>query len=240
MCVFDVDKIKTGFLCNDRSFDKVLNDIFDFFIADHVCLRVAEFLIQQRMAVCGNGFQNIVPVRVRITAGVSQLQTDHEVVIGTELFLVDFTHIGADAFQGIGGMICHHQLTGIASAGMHHGGGFSSVKKFCTAAGEIHPASVSIFTGSTFAGTVPPFHGEDCPTVADGTVFVLDLLRESSFAPGGNVFRQTDGNIFAFEVFGEFPDRFEFDYFTIVLCHNQNRFPFFKCIRMISLSSNAS
>ena len=216
--VFDVDKIESGVPGDPRRLDEVLNDVADLFIGHDVLRAVVELPVEQRMRVGGFGLQNIRPVRMGVAAGVGQLETDVEIIVASECFLVDPVHLGADACQRLFRMFRDKKLLRIAPAGVHDCPGFGSVEQFGAAPRETEPAAAGEFAGGSVVHAVPALHGEDGPAVADGASAEMDRAGQRGGAVGRDFRNKADREVPAFDVLLERLDGFEFGYFP-VRCH---------------------
>ena len=213
--VFDVNKIEACFLSDFRGFDEVLHDLADLFIRDDILWPVVKFFVEKRMGICRFRFENIGLVRMRIASGMGQLEPDAEIIVATEFFPVNPVHLRTDVFQRFFCMIRNEKLLRIASAGMHNGTRFRSVKKFCSAFGKTEPAALGEFAGRAVIHAVPAFHGKDRPAVADGASLVFYRLGQCGRTIGFDFRREPDGEILAFDILVEGLNGFEFHDFPV-------------------------
>ena len=166
--VFDVHKIKTGFLSINGGFVEMFNGLPDLSVGNNAIRSAVEFFVQQRMGVCCAGFQFCIIIGVGKTPGVSQLQADAEIVCRSEFCGMDLPHFlqqTGDFFIGGGG---HGQLPGVAFCRVHDRTRFHAEEQFGAALRKMQPAAAGQFAGGPVRLTIPPFHRQDRPAVANG------------------------------------------------------------------------
>ena len=112
-----IHKVEAQLPRHQRGAMKVLNDGFNFRVRQHGKVgRQTQPPIEERMMIENARLGAAVRIGAAVAAGIRQLQTDQQAVVGAGGQAMLFDQCGAQAGQAFLGMRSRHQLIGIGAS----------------------------------------------------------------------------------------------------------------------------